>query len=190
MGVFHIFTMTPLLLQMTSWKKVYTKSIILLSDSSTGLQTLEGLSCGSLSWLLKRTGSWSHFLARLFKSAVSSIQSSPWMPALQGLLMMSVLFWDKKSSASSSPETYSKVSSKSLVTFYMMKAAKDLSCFLTYYNKLCFTVWGELQIRLSTCHHVVTNTTVLPQILLILDCSHLLQICSENLTSALLVFTH
>lgn len=128
-----------------------------------------------------RSCSWSHLLAHLLKSTVSSIQSGSWTPALQGRLMMSVLFWDKKSSASSGPETYSKSAFQSPATFYTGKAAEDLSCF-----QICCSKPGPLLFWMGcrSDKELFTERWLTPpsclQTLLISEWPDLLQIFSED----------
>ena len=100
-----MFSPTALfLLQMATLNKYITlSSFILKRDLISKFQRCLYVALSLLTCYEKRY--WSRFLAHLLKSTVSSIPNSSWRPALQRLLMMSVLFWDKKNSAYSSPET-------------------------------------------------------------------------------------
>lgn len=57
----------------------------------------------------------------------------------------------------------SKSACKSLLTFHMVKAAEDLSCFQIRHSELGFAPFGDgLQTRQGANHHVVTKATVMP----------------------------
>lgn len=110
-----------------------------------------------------RSCSWSHFLACYLKAESAAFKAVPrWQP-YRDFWRCLYCFGDKKGSAFSSPEAYSKSAFKSLIPFHMKKIAKDLSCFQIYYSKLDLAPFGDgLQPRQRASLQGVTNPTMLP----------------------------
>lgn len=94
-------------------------------------------------------GSPSHSPALLKSPGNSLWSSSPWTPALEGLLMTPELFWDRSVLRPAVQKHILASVMKFLVMFYRMKPGDDFGCLQTSYHELHLALWDELSVTIT-----------------------------------------